>query len=164
MAGFGHLIDHDYVLFLDQDNWYAPDHVESLINIIENKNLDWAYSLRQIFDKDKNYITDDNCESLGRWHAWVGEDVYLIDTSSYCFKTSFYRKVCHIWDFGWGGDRRFYNILKDNIKHDNYACTGEFTLSYRLGGNEGSVNREFFDEGNKKMHVKYAGKLPWIEK
>ena len=164
MAGFGHLINHDYVLFLDQDNWFESDHVESLINIIESKELDWAYSLRQILDKDKNYITNDNCESLGRWPAWVNENAYLIDTSSYCFKTSFYRQVCHIWDYGWGGDRRFYTILKDHIKHDNYACTGRHTLSYRLGGNEGSVNREFFDEGNKKMHTKYAGKFPWLEK
>ena len=164
MAGFGHLINHDYVLFLDQDNWFESDHVESLINIIESKELDWAYSLRQILDKDKNYITNDNCESLGRWPAWVNENAYLIDTSSYCFKTSFYRQVCHIWDYGWGGDRRFYTILKDHIKHDNYACTGRHTLSYRLGGNEGSVNREFFDEGNKNMHIKYAGKFPWIEK
>ena len=162
MAGFGHLINHDYVLFLDQDNWFESDHVESLINIIESKELDWAYSLRQILDKDKNYITDDNCESLGRWPAWVNENAHLIDTSSYCFKTSFFRQVCHIWDYGWGGDRRFYTILKDHIKHDNYACTGRHTLSYRLGGNEGSVNREFFDEGNKKMHTKYAGKFPWL--
>ena len=163
MAGFGHLINHDYVLFLDQDNWFESDHVESLINIIESKELDWAYSLRQILDKDKNYITNDNCESLGRWPAWVNENAYLIDTSSYCFKTSFYRQVCHIWDYGWGGDRRFYTILKDHIKHDNYACTGRHTLSYRLGGNEGSVNREFFDEGNRKMHTKYAGKFPWLK-
>ena len=164
MAGFGHLINHDYVLFLDQDNWFEYDHVESLINTIESKELDWAYSLRQIFNKDKKYITSDNCESLGRWPAWVNENAHLIDTSSYCFKTSFYRQVCHIWDYGWGGDRRFYTILKDHIKHDNYACTGRHTLSYRLGGNEGSVNREFFDEGNKKMHTKYAGKFPWLEK
>ena len=163
MAGFGHLINHDYVLFLDQDNWFEYDHVESLINTIESKELDWAYSLRQIFNKDKKYITSDNCESLGRWPAWVNENAHLIDTSSYCFKTSFYRQVCHIWDYGWGGDRRFYTILKDHIKHDNYACTGKYTLNYRLGGNEGSVNREFFDEGNKKMHTKYAGKFPWLK-
>ena len=162
MAGFGHLINHDYVLFLDQDNWFEYDHVESLINTIESKQLDWAYSLRQIFDKDKKYITSDNCESLGRWPAWVNENAHLIDTSSYCFKTSFFRQVCHIWDYGWGGDRRFYTILKDHIKHDNYACTGKYTLNYRLGGNEGSVNREFFDEGNKKMHTKYPGKFPWL--
>ena len=163
MAGFGHLINHDYVLFLDQDNWFEYDHVESLINIIDSKELDWAYSLRQIFDKDKKYITSDNCESLGRWPAWVNENAHLIDTSSYCFKTSFFRQVCHIWDYGWGGDRRFYTILKDHIKHDNYACTGRYTLNYRLGGNEGSVNREFFDEGNKKMHTKYPGKFPWLK-
>ena len=164
MAGFGHLIDHDYVLFLDQDNWYAPDHVESLINNIGNKNLDWAYSLRRIFDKDKNYITDDNCESLGRWPAWVDENAYLIDTSSYCFKTSFYRQVCHIWDYGWGGDRRFYSILKDHIKHTNYGCTGNHSLNYRLGGNEGSVTKEFFDQGNKVMYDRYKKRedFPWL--
>ena len=164
MAGIGHLINHDYVLFLDQDNWFEPDHVDSLLNTIETKKLDWAYSLRQIFDKDKNYTTVDNCESLGRWPAWVNEDAYLIDTSSYCFKTSFYRQVCHIWDFGWGGDRRFYTILKDHIKHDNYACSGRHTLNYSLGGNEGSVTKEFFDQGNKVMLDKYKKieNFPWL--
>jgi len=161
MAGFGHLINHDYVLFLDQDNWFEPDHVESLINTIETKELDWAYSLRQIFDKDKNYITVDNCESLGRWSAWVNKDAYLIDTSSYCFKTSFYRQVCHIWDHGWGGDRRFYTILKDHIKHDNYACSGKYTLNYRLGGNDGSVQAGFFIDGNRKQAEIYPEGYPW---
>jgi len=161
MAGFGHLINHDYVLFLDQDNWFEYDHVESLINIIESKELDWAYSLRQIFDKDKNYITADNCESLGRWPAWVNENAHLIDTSSYCFKTSFYRQVCHLWDYGWGGDRRFYTILKDHIKHDNYACTGKYTLNYRLGGNDGSVQAGFFIDGNKKQSEIYPNSFPW---
>ena len=161
MAGFGHLINHDYVLFLDQDNWFEHDHVESLINIIESKELDWAYSLRQILDKDKNFITADNCESLGRWPAWVNENAHLIDTSSYCFKTSFYRQVCHIWDYGWGGDRRFYTILKDHIKHDNYACTGKYTLNYRLGGNDGSVQAGFFNDGNKKQSEIYPNGFPW---
>lgn len=166
MAGFGHLINHDYVLFLDQDNWFEPDHVNTLIQTIKSKNLDWAYSLRQIFDKDKNYLIGDNCESLGRWPAWVGSDVHLIDTSAYCFKTSFFRQVCHIWDFGWGGDRRFYTILKDHIKHDNYECSGKYTLCYRLGGNEGSVTKEFFEQGNKVMQDKYNKKdnYPWLNR
>jgi len=161
MAGIGHLINHDYVLFLDQDNWFELDHVESLINTIESKNLDWAYSLRQIYDKDKKFITVDNCESLGRWPAWVGKDVHLIDTSSYCFKTAFYRQVCHVWDFGWGADRRFYTILKDHIKHDNYACSSMYTLNYRLGGNDGSVQAGFFIDGNSKQADVYSGKYPW---
>ena len=163
MAAFSHLINHDYVLFLDQDNWFDPDHVETLVNECEKYKFDWAYSLRKIYSKDKEYLCDDNCESLGRWPVWVNPDAYLIDSSSYCFRTEFIRSVGHIWHHGWGADRRFYTVLKDHLKHNNYGCTGKHTLAYRLGGNEGSVNHEFFKEGNMKTHTIYDGKLPWLE-
>jgi len=164
MAAFGHLINHDYVLFLDQDNFYDPEHVDRLVNLIEKNNYDWAYSLREIVDYQGNYVGLDDCESLGKWPTWVDSNSHLIDTSSYCFKTSFFRQVCHLWDFGWGADRRFYSILKDHIKHTNYGCTGHHTLHYRLGGNEGSVTREFFEQGNKVMHDKYKKRenFPWL--
>ena len=84
MAAFSHLVNHDVVLFLDQDNWFEPTHIETLVNEIKMFNLDWAYSLRKIYDKDKTYICDDNCESLGRWPVWVNDDAFLIDSSSYC--------------------------------------------------------------------------------
>lgn len=162
MAGFSHLVNHDYVLFLDQDNWFEPNHVETMVKEIERFNLDWCYSLRKIFDKNKNFICDDNCESLGRWPTWVNENAFLIDSSSYCFKTSFLKQVGYVWDHGWGADRRFYTILKDLFKHQNYTCTGNHTLCYRLGGNEGSVTAEFFFEGNEKTKQKYDGKYPWL--
>lgn len=170
MAGFSHLINHDYVLFLDQDNWYDADHVESLISKIEDNKFDWSYSLRKICDKNGQYITDDNCESLGQWPVWTDENSHLIDTSSYCFKRDFIRSVGHIWDHGWGADRRFYTIIKDHLKHTNYGCSGKHTLNYRLGGNEGSVQSEFFTEGNKRTRSKYllahngvpmGSKYPW---
>lgn len=162
MAAFSHLINHDYILFLDQDNWYEPDHVKSLIDVIDSKGYDWSYSLRKIFNKDKEYLTVDNCESLGRWPVWVNEKAHLIDSSSYCFKTSFIRKYGHTWDHGWGADRRFYTIIKDHLKHDKYGTNGKHTLCYRLGGNPGSVNAEFFAEGNKKFEQDYNGKFPWL--
>ena len=170
MAAFGHLVNHDYVLFLDQDNIYSTNHVESLINEIDKYKFDWAYSLRAIVDKDGKFITDDNCESLGRWPVWVDDNAFLIDTSSYCFKTEFFRQVCHIWDHGWGADRRFYTIIKEHLKHNNYGCTGLHTLQYRLGGNDGSVTAEFFTTGNGKTNAKYlhgdtgtanGGQFPW---
>lgn len=161
MAAFSHLVDHDYILFLDQDNWYAPNHVETLIDEITKYKFEWSYSLRKVFDKDKNFVCDDDCESLGRWPVWCNNDAYLIDSSSYCFTKNFIRMTGHIWDFGWGADRRFYTIVKDQIKHNNYGCTGLTTLNYRLGGNEGSVTGDFFIEGNRKMEEKYAGKYPW---
>jgi glycosyltransferase involved in cell wall biosynthesis len=162
MAAFSHLVNHDVVLFLDQDNWFEPTHVETLVNEIKMFNLDWAYSLRKIYDKDKTYICDDNCESLGRWPVWVNDEAFLIDSSSYCFKTDFIRKIGHTWDWGWGADRRFYTIVKESLKHQNYTSTGKHTLCYRLGGNEGSVTGDFFVEGNKKITEKYKGKLPWV--
>lgn len=162
MAAFSHLVSgFDYILFLDQDNWYDKEHVDSLVQLIKEKNFDWTYSLRKIYDKDKNFLIEDNCESLGRWPVWIDPNSHLIDTSSYCFKADFIRKLGHIWDHGWGADRRFYTIIKDSIKHDNYACSGLHSLNYRLGGNERSVQKEFFIEGNKRTYSMYKGVLPW---
>jgi len=162
MAAFSHLINHDYILFLDQDNWLDPDHVASLVGEIERFNFDWSYSLRKIYDKDGNYLCDDNCESLGRWPAWVNNQAHLIDSSSYCFKNAFIRKIGHLWDHGWGADRRFYTLIKDELKHKNYSCSGKHSMNYRLGGNEGSVTGEFFQQGNQKMAEQYRNGFPWI--
>ena len=163
MAAFSHLVNYDYILFLDQDNWFDTNHVELLVSECEKYNFEWAYSLRKIVDKDGNFICEDNCESLGRWPVWVDKNSYLIDSSSYCFSQSFIRMVGHIWDFGWGGDRRFYTIVKDEINHKNYGCTSQHTLNYRLGGNEGSVQADFFIVGNEKTLEYFNNKLPWLE-
>jgi len=162
MAAFSHLVPHDYILFLDQDNWFEYNHVKSLIEEIESFNFEWAYSLRNIYDENKNFICKDDCESLGRWPVWVKEDQHLVDSSSYCFTNKFLRMVGHIWDYGWGADRRFYTILKNEMNHRNYGCTGRYTLNYRLGGNEGSVKPEFFIKGNEVMRTKYE-KFPWSD-
>lgn len=161
MAGFGHLVPHDYILFLDQDNWFKEDHIESLITTIEKHNYDWAHSLRTIHTTDKEFICEDNCESLGRFPVWVQEDQHLIDSSSYCFTNNFFRNVCHLWDHGWGADRRFYMIVKNQLNHTNYGCSNKYTLSYRLGGNEGSVTADFFIKGNAVTYEKYNNKYPW---
>ena len=52
-------------------------------------------------------------------------------------------------------------ILKDHIKHDNYACSGKYTLNYRLGGNDGSVQAGFFIDGNSKQAEVYPEGYPW---
>jgi glycosyltransferase involved in cell wall biosynthesis len=160
MAAFSHLVPHDYILFLDQDNWYEFNHVSSLIKEIEEYNFEWAYSLRNIYDENKNFICKDDCESLGRWPVWVKNDQHLVDSSSYCFTNKFLRMVGHIWDYGWGADRRFYTIIKNEMNHKNYGCSSRYTLNYRLGGNEGSVKPEFFIKGNEIMRTKYK-KFPW---
>ena len=42
------MVNADYILFLDEDNWFEPNHVETMINKIKSKELMWAYSLRRI--------------------------------------------------------------------------------------------------------------------
>ena len=61
------MVNADYILFLDEDNWFEPNHVETMIAKIKSKNLMWSYSLRRICNEAGEYLCDDDCESLGRW-------------------------------------------------------------------------------------------------
>jgi glycosyltransferase involved in cell wall biosynthesis len=160
-AAYPHLVNSDYIFFLDEDNWYAPDHVESLVKVLEQN--DFAYSLRQIYDENKNYLCDDNCESLGKWPIYFthgNEESFLIDTSSFAFRRDFLIKVSQFWHHGWGGDRNFFYNVKDHCKWDT---NGKHSLCYRLDGNSNSVTADFFEKGNKSMAVIYGDKFPWIK-
>ena len=164
-AAYPHLLNSDYILFLDEDNWYEPDHVESLIKTIEAKNLDFSYSLRKIFSPKKDYLLDDNCESLGKWEIFMSRGShhgkhYLIDTSSFCWKRDFIQKTCHYWHAGWGGDRQYLYSVKDHAKYD---VSGKHSLCYRLDGNPNSVSHDFFITGNKAQEAYYGGKFPWLK-
>jgi glycosyltransferase involved in cell wall biosynthesis len=163
-AAFPHLINSDYIFFLDQDNWYEPNHVESLVALMEQNNLDWAYSLRQIYTADKRYVAHDNCESLGKWPIYFSHDnpQYLIDTSAFAFRKDFIQRTCHLWHSGpWGEDRRYLHAVKNVSKWDT---TREHTLCYRLDGNPNSVTRDFFIKGNEVMRMKYNNEFPWSKK
>jgi len=164
-AAYPHLINSDYILFLDEDNWYEPNHAETLIQTIESKNLDFSFSLRKIFNPERAYILDDNCESLGKWPIFMSRrsphgEQFLIDTSSFCFKRDFIQKTCHFWHAGWGGDRQYFYSVKQHAKYDT---NGKHTLCYRLDGNTNSVTKEFFETGNKTQDQYYGGKFPWLK-
>ena len=158
-AAFSHLVNEEYVLFLDQDCWFDKNHVSECVVKIKQKNLDWSYSLRKIMDKDGNYICNDDCESLGQWLAWT--KVNHIDTNSYCIRRDVLIRLASVWHGGWGQDRVFLQAISTHFK--KWECTKQYTVNYRLDGNQGSVTKEFFDEGNKKMMEQYEGKLPWQE-
>ena len=64
-----------------------------------------------------------------------------------------------MWHGGWGQDRVFLSVLTQHFKE--YDCTREYSVNYRLAGNEGSVKPEFFIYGNDIMDKKYNGALPW---
>ena len=79
-AAFPHLVNTDYVAFLDEDNWIADNHIESLVATIEKKDIDWAHSLRKVYVEDK-FLADDCCEAIGRWPiVWFDGSQHLVDT------------------------------------------------------------------------------------
>ncbi len=157
-AACSFLVNADIICYLDEDNWYEPCHVQKLVSKIESGN-DWAYSLRKIYDKEGNFICDDNCESLGKWPVYFNNQVFHIDTSCFAVKRDIAVRIGHAWYGQWGADRQFFsNISKHFPKFD---CTNSHTACYRLDGNPNSVTKEFFDKGNSVMEEKYGKSFPW---
>lgn len=160
-AGIPHFLNSDYIFFLDEDNWYEPDHVASLVEVLD-KGYDFVHSLRKIYNPDKSYVADDNCEALGQWPIYFTHQnpQYLIDTSSFAFDRKFLEQTCHLWHSGWGGDRRYFYAVQEYAK---WETSRKHTLCYRLDGNTGSVDANFFIKGNAEQLQHYNGELPWLK-
>jgi glycosyltransferase involved in cell wall biosynthesis len=158
-AACSFLVNADVICYLDEDNYIEPNHVLDLVSVMEEKELDWAYSLRKIVGPLGDEICRDNCESLGKWPAYVGNEVFHIDTSCFMVKRDIATTIGHAWYSQWGADRRFFAALKQYFpKHDT---SGSYSLCYRLGGNEGSVTEDFFHKGNAIMKERYPDQFPW---
>lgn len=157
-AACSFLVDADVICYLDEDNWIEPNHIEKIVEKIKEGN-DWVYSLRKIFDKDGQYICEDNCESLGKWPVYFTPDAHHIDTSCFGVKREVAVHVGHSWYGQWGADRKFFNTLKQHFP--KYDCTNDYTVCYRLDGNPNSVTKEFFEQGNEINNQKYNGNFPW---
>lgn len=155
------LVTEDILMFLADDDWYKPNHVESLVNIIKEGN-DWAYSFRSVYDKDGNYLFDDLCESLGEEHwTWNMEGHHFAETASVAMRTECYRNLANIYNFKeWGLDRIFYQNAKQ--LYPKFKGSKQHTVCFRLGGNPGSVTKDFLEYGNKFLMDKYNGQLPWV--
>jgi hypothetical protein len=67
--------------------------------------------------------------------------------------------LAQVWHGGWGQDRVWLSALSQYFP--NYDCTGKYTVNYRVDGNPGSVNADFFHNGNNIMKQKYNGVFPW---
>lgn len=153
------ITNEDYWVALDQDNFFLPEHIETMVDTCETNNWAWCHSLRKIYDKLGNYVCDDDCESLGRYPIYLNNDHHLVDTSTYCIKKEVIVGLAPAWYSGWGGDRRFYSIISQHVP--NFGCTGKYTVGYRVDGNNGSVNSDFFIKGNEIMKARYPNGFPW---
>jgi len=131
-----------FVAYLDDDNWWGPDHLSTLIRAIDGK--DWAYSLRWFVDSaTEEPLVVDTWESVGpgagvfndRFGGFVDPSCLLIDKIA-C------EPALRLWcqplpddPSGTSTDRAVFDYLR---QHGRYAGTGLATAFYTL--QESDVN------------------------
>lgn len=164
-GGVTYFADGDYHIWLDDDNVLEPTHVESLVNLVQQNDLHWAYSLRKIIDKDSNVLCLDDCESLGKWASILNPQDFFVDVNCYFVKKDVAVQLSPVWyrKFREPGqmeiDRAIAHVLmNNNLKFD---CTRDYTVKYRVGNTGLSVQADFFLRGNEAMLQRHNGNLPW---
>ena len=159
-----YISEGEFLCFLDEDNWYEPNHIESLVEAVQEKT--WAYSLRKIVDQENNFICNDDCESLGKWKSVLGDK--FVDVGCFLlpkllalrFSPSWYRRARHPQEQP-EVDRLLSYLLFTQLPIEQVDTNGQYTLNYRVASREDSVQSEFFQKGNEKMNNIMNGEYPW---
>ena len=156
------LVEEDIICYLDDDNQLREDHVESLVNVIE-QGADFAYSLRAFYDLNHQFICNDDFESLGNWtkeiHFFsdikinnIQQSIHLIfntngehiDTNCYAVPREIAQKVAHSWYIPYFGDRTFFSAI--NALDLKGETSGKYTVKYTVDFNKMIAVRRFFPQ------------------
>jgi glycosyltransferase involved in cell wall biosynthesis len=162
-GAFSYLVDGDFICFLDEDNWFEENHIETLVDTIKVGNK-WAYSLRKIVSQEGDYICNDDCESLGRWKSilndnFVDVNCFMIPKqAAVAFSPYWYRRARHPQEQP-EVDRILSAFMMQNMVEFN--INGLYTVNYRVASRSDSVQKEFFLQGNQMMNHKMNGEYPW---
>ena len=161
-AAAAFLVEEDIICYLDDDNQLREDHVESLVNVIE-QGADFAYSLRSFYDSNHQFICNDDFESLGNWtkeiHFFsdikinnIQQSIHLIfntngehiDTNCYAVPREIAQKVAHSWYIPYFGDRTFFSAI--NALDLKGETSGKYTVKYTIDFNKMIAVRRFFPQ------------------
>ncbi len=161
-----YIANGEFLCFLDEDNWYEPNHIETLVDVISKGNK-WTYSLRKIVSQEGEYICNDDCESLGKWTSVINDK--FIDVNCFMipkaaalgFSPYWYRRARHPQEQP-EVDRILSPFMMQNLPE--FDTNGQYTINYRVASRGDSVQAEFFLKGNEMMSKQYNGDLPWTKK
>ncbi len=158
-AAASFLVNQDVLCYMDEDNWATPNYIEAFERTLHNHQ--WAFTLRDIYNKEEQFLCPDNCESLGQWPIYGDEQHgHHIDTSCFAVPREIAIQVGRAWYGQYAADRQFFHNLRHHFP--KFACTKKHTVCYRLDGNPKSVKVEFFERGNAIIHEKYGDtEYPW---
>ncbi len=156
----------DYVCWLDEDNWFDPEHIESLISSVQSSQTVWSFALRRIVRQSGEFIALDLCESLGNLHpTFLSPGDFHIDTSCYLLRCDTAIQLAGVWNRtarskeAIGPDRLLCRVLMEQFPTGR--STGRFTVNYSVGNTPLSVTADFFAHGNQIMRTKYPDGLPF---
>jgi hypothetical protein len=148
------LVNTEYVCFLDEDNMFAPTHVENLLEALhKTPGARWAHAFRTLIDEEGSVICNDTCESLGGLsHTVLNRDDRLVDTNCYLFQRQLAVQISPLWNVKarqpgeMEADRQVCHVL---LKQEPlYGVSAAYSVLYRVAGRSDSVNAEFFKKGN----------------
>lgn len=157
------LAEGEYVMYLDDDNSLEPDHIESMLKVCETN--DWAYSFRNIVDKEGKFLCKDDCESLGKWASVLHPQDFFIDVNCYFLPTTLAIHLGPAWyrKFREPGQPEVDRVLAATLMGNNlkFDTSYQYTVNYTVGNTENSVQPEFFERGNAEMRRRHPNGLPW---
>ena len=56
---------HKYIAYLDDDNWWEPNHLEALYAAIKEKDVDFVFTGTRVFDEEGNLMSERIATSPG---------------------------------------------------------------------------------------------------
>ena len=129
----------ELVAYLDDDDWYEPQHLRLLCVAIQNK--DWAFSLSNYADPNTDAILGvDTLESLGP-NKGVYKNSFggFVRPSALMVNKIKLSHILHLWSIspfpsGDGEDRL---VFKELLKHRRYGQTGVPTVNCSLDPADG---------------------------
>lgn len=121
-----------YVTYLDDDNWFAPDHLATLLAAVAGK--DWAFALRYFVEASTgDLLCPDTWESMGPDRGvYAAAQGGFVDTNCFVIDKLACHDVFTEWAMtryanGTGGDRQVLQRLRQRPWGTNDA----HTLYYR---------------------------------
>ena len=158
-----HLVNGRFVAFLDEDNWYEPEHIATLMEQITTRGLSWAYALRRIVGLDDRALANDDCESLGQWPTWNDPHVHLVDVNCYVLRRDLAIRTGSLWYRRYPDETCPDFALCQQLLQEHPQCgtNGLYTVNYRVGRSTCSVQPDFFLAGNEVMRQRFPAGFPW---
>jgi glycosyltransferase involved in cell wall biosynthesis len=158
------IAEGEYLVFLDDDNTLAPEHIASCLELCQ-AGSQWSYALRNIVDREHRFVCRDDCESLGRWPSVLGQEDHLIDVNCYFLPRLLAVQVAPLWfnRIRQPGQPEVDRLLCRALMRiaPGYDCSLRYTVNYTAGNTAMSVQPEFFLRGNAQMLERHGGRLPW---